>query len=256
MNQTSSHFSSSPSLQISPMSVASIPSFDKSGLDPAQVSLSRLQQIIGLLDSSLRLPNTPRAFMVYLFGLTIVFAGAFMHVMVAAQIMQAEWKLAQLQEQYRALEQQNGDIIFQIARDTSMARLYERVLADGYVTADKREYVFPEQEPVFAAAPATESSAQAVAPTANTVAETAPAQATTTSATLAAPTTSWGDSQLARWETFWNNTLFPATGATMSNVQSGAAPATSAKSAPDFWSVWWKQANEQGTKLMEQFRSQ
>ena len=256
MNQTSSHFSSSPSLQISPMSVASMPSFDKKGLDPAQVSLSRLQQVIGLLDSSLRLPNTPRAFMVYLLGLTIVFAGAVMHVMVAAQIMQAEWTLAQLQEQYRALEQQNGDIIYQIARDTSMPRLHERVKAGGYVAADKREYVFPEREPVFAAAPATEGSAQALAPTANLVADTAPAQATTLPATLAAPTTSWGDNQLARWEAFWNNTIFPQTGATMSNVQSAVTPATRAKSAPDFWSVWWEQANEQGTKLLEQFRSQ
>ena len=122
MHQSSSHFSSNPSLQISPMSVSSplaaIPSFDNNGLDPTQASLNRLQQVIGMLDSSLRLPNNPRTFTIYLFGLVIVFAGAFMHVLVAAQIMQAEFTLNQLQEEYRSLEQQNGDIIFQIARDS------------------------------------------------------------------------------------------------------------------------------------------
>src|SRR5262245_11239312 len=132
MPQSSSNLSSNPSLQISPMSVGSslapIPTFDNSGLDPAKVSLPRLQQLIGLVDTSLRLPSTPRAFIVYLLGLAIVFTGAFMHVMVAAEIMRAQFTLSQLQAEYTAIDQQNGDIIFQIARDTNMARLHDRVM--------------------------------------------------------------------------------------------------------------------------------
>src|SRR3954470_9258099 len=109
MPQSSSHFSSSTqSLQISPMSVAptltSMPAFDNNGVDPALASLNRIQQIIGLLDSTLRLPNTSRAFSIYLLGLGIVFVGAFLHIFVAAQIMQARFTLNQLQEEYRSLE--------------------------------------------------------------------------------------------------------------------------------------------------------
>jgi hypothetical protein len=270
MHQSSSHFSSNPSLQITPMSVSSplaaMPSFDNKGLDPTQVSLSRLQQVIGMLDSSLRLPNNPRAFMVYLLGLAIVFAGGFMHVLVAAQIMQAEFTLNQLQEEYRALEQQNGDIIFQIARDTNMARLQERVTAMGYVPVQEREYVFVPSERLAELATLAQSSTE-------TSAIVAPAETTITAQPAAAVMSSAnkGIGQFARWEEFWNATWRSATGgaaATMPDMTANSAPATQssaevtpnntqlAKPSPNFWSVWWGQATEQGSKLLDRFNSQ
>ena len=267
MHQSSSHFSSNPSLQIAPMSVssslASMPSFDNTGID--QASLTRLQQVIGLLDSSLRLPDNPRAFMVYCLGLAIVFAGAFMHVMISAQIMQAEFTLSQLQEEYVAIEQQNGDIIFQIARDTNMARLQERVIQGGYVPVQEREYVFVPNETTAAIAQATTlpenntQAAVAVAPDAVT--------ATAESPVANIPATNYGG-QFAQWEAFWSNlmrgggeasgiaTVASATSNTSANSQLSKSQLSKSTSTTNFWSVWWEQASAQGEKLLEQFSGQ
>jgi hypothetical protein len=234
----------------SPLSVAPNPLFDPDGLDPAQVSLNRLQQMIGFLDSTLRLPNNPRAFMVYLVGLAIVFAGAFMHVLIAAQIMQAEYTLNQLQEEFRAIEQQNGDIIFQIARDTNMARLQERVVAQGYVPVQERAYVFVPSEMVADTGILAE---EYVAKTVESVAQPAAAP---TPATLNA---NQDNGQFARWEEFWNTTWRSAIGGGVV-AASSVAPSTSsdptqpAPTTSDFWSTWWEQATARGAKLLEQFR--
>lgn len=257
MPQSSSNFSSSSTLNIPSMTgtsltvpspLTSIPSFDNNGLDPAQASLSRLQQIISALGSILRLPSTPQAFGVYLLGLGIVFVGAFLHVLVAAQIMQAEWQLAQLQEEYRALEQQNGDIIFQIARDSNMARLHERVQALGYVPVQEHEYVMKPQELHAATTPAPLETAQSEALAAADEAPAASAPVTTSPVNLGG--------QVNSWEIFWRNTLgwryqeaaaLPA--ATTSSV---ATSAPTSHSDTNFWAVWWEQARQQGSKLLDQ----
>lgn len=282
MPQSSSHFSSNPSLQISPITVssglASIPSFDNNGLDPAQASLNRLQQVIGLLDNTLRLPNTPRAFAVYLLGLIIVFAGAFLHVLVAAQIMQAEFTLGQLKEEYSAIEQQNGDIIFKIARDTNMARLHQRVLEAGYVPVQEREYIFvPSVTIAQAATLAQGNSVNNPAAMSAAVAASDTALATQPAAAVA-PQTNEGGGQFALWEEFWAMTWraafgrseSPSTPNVTTNVTTNVANAAPksvanntqpaadqpATSSPNFWSVWWEQASDQGSKLLDQFRSQ
>jgi hypothetical protein len=241
------------------------------GVDPARDSLNRLQQLVDAIDSTLRLPNSPRAFAVYLLGLFIVFIGAFLHVLVAAQIMQAEFTLAQLQEEYRAIEQQNGDIIFQIARDSNMARLHQEIVRAGYVPVKDREYIFvpptfasgepgdtadtvaaTDDPALLAATPATMDAAQKAA----IVAATQPDLAATNTRT----NTSSG--QWARWEDFWRNTLGLtarelAESQTASTSAITASTATSLSSAtPNFWAVWWEQASEQGAKLLEQIRGQ
>lgn len=285
MPQTSSHFSSNPSLPISPMSVssslASIPSFDNNGVD-TQVSLNRLQQIIGLLDSTLRLPSTPRAFMVYLLGLAIVLVGAFLHILVAAQIMQAQFTLGQLKEEYRAIEQQNGDIIFQIARDTNMAKLHERVVNQGYVPVQEREYVFAKKIPLaITASDAVQSAESDNSVTPATVTADAPLAATEPMVT-ATPISTMIGGQFARWEAFWtakwqgtfenvstnlanrssntpsNEAGVDAAASTPANTLSDTVmtDARSATESTNFWSAWWAEASEQGTKLLEQFSSQ
>lgn len=241
---------------------------------PSGQALNRLQQVIGLLDSTLRLPNNPRAFMVYLLGLVIVFAGAFMHVLVSAQIMQAEFTLSQLQQEYSAIEQQNGDIIFQIARDTNMARLQQRVLDEGYVPVQEREYVFVPSESVPSA-----TIAEATTPAENSAEANAllAANATDVSGSTVAslPATNWGVGQFANWEEFWSRTFRSASdgapsvaavttqemkqNTTASNAVSGngvSANTQLSKASPNFWSVWWEQASEQGSKLLEQFSGQ
>jgi hypothetical protein len=241
-----------------PLTVPSIPSFDNDGLDPAQVSLNRLQQMIGFLDNTLRLPSNPRAFMVYIVGLAIVFAGAFMHVLIAAQIMQAEYTLGQLQQEFRAIEQQNGDIIFQIARDTNMARLHERVVTEGYVPVQERDYVYVPSESVADAGILAEDYARSLA------ASVAQPVVAPTPATLRA--TQEGG-QFARWEEFWNTTWRSATStgvaAASNTAPSGTGPSTSTEdglladqptTTSDFWSTWWQEATTNGAKLLEQFR--
>jgi len=275
MPQSSSHFSSStPSLQISPMSVAptltSMPSFDNNGVDPARASLNGIQQIIGLLDSTLRLPNTPRAFAIYLLGLGIVFAGALLHIFVAAQIMQAQFTLNQLQEQYRSLEQQNGDIIFQIARDTNMSRLHDRIVAQGYVPVQAREYVYVPDRSAPIAAASTSTQAGQPADEAAGAESNSPAQNAPLAAAAGAPTAAHasiskaGPGQLARWGDFWNSIWQSASGArtaatsgsTASAVSGGLRSNLSQSDNANFWSVWWEKATKQGSKLLNQFHGQ
>lgn len=260
MPQSSSHFSSNPSLNIAPMQVASpLSTFSNRAADPVQASSNGLQQLVGLVDSTLRLPDSPRAFAVYLLGLVIVFIGAFLHVLVAAQIMQAEFKLNQLREEYRVIEQQNGDIIFQIARDTNMQRLHERVLARGYVPVQEREYVFPSSAALAKlkspAAPVTEMVAQSVIS-----AEAEPVQAVVPQAATQASLTENLGGQFARWEEFWYSTWRAATGRPPIATSTGptdlsAGSAQISKSNTNFWAVWWEQASDQGSKFLERFNS-
>lgn len=256
MHHSSSPFSSNPSLQLSStsasrqMSVAALPSFNADGLDQAQLSLNRLQQLISLLDSSLRLPNTPRAFMIYLLGLIIVFAGAFMHVLIAAQIMQAEFTLTQLQEEYLTIEQQNGDIIFQIARDTNLMRLQERVAAQGYVPVQERQYVFVPADAlmdsdVLANASADMPAQSAVAQPAIAAKAAAPLGSANLDAQI-----SMG--QFARWEEFFG--IRGSAPSAASSAISGAAGVST--DAPAFWSTWWEQTTARGSELLNQFRNQ
>ena len=271
----SSNFTSTPSLHVSKMSVTapltSIPSFDKQGLD--QASRNWLHQAINVIDSSLRLPDNPRAFGIFLLGLLIVFIGGFLQVLISAQIMQAEITLARFQEEYRVVEQQNGDLIFQIARDSNMARLYDRVVANGYVPVDEREYIFKSNnfeldEAVASASQGTNAEAGAAAGVVASIAaeqavvsETTLAETTMPAAAQVNLTSGWGG-QVARWEEFWSNAWRAATGgvraSTLSQTQS-VQPAQSnpaSQNNPNFWAVWWEQASDQGTKLLEQIRGQ
>ncbi len=253
MNHSTSSFSSNPSLRLSStpassqMSVAALPSFGADGLDQAQLSLNRLQQLINLLDSSLRLPNNPRAFMIYLLGLSIVFAGAFVHVLIAAQITQAEFKLTQLQEEYRIIEEQNGHIIFQIARDTNLMSLHARVTEQGYVPVQEREYVFVPADTLM------DSSAQASAepngvaqPAVSQSATVAQANAPVNSANLDAQTSI---GQFASWKEFFAVSTDSSAALTRSNT--GASIDT-----PAFWSTWWEQTTARGSELIKEVSAQ
>ena len=166
MPRTSASFSPNPALRMaSGQAVAGSPSlstltspFDHDANPAAWQGLARL---IDTLDRYLRLPSTPRAFMLYLAGLILVFTGALLHVTVAAQVMAAKIELADLNRQYALIEQQNGDLIFRISRHSNVMRLQEQAAGLGYVPATEREYIFvpSESAPAMAAAP-TPSTAQ------------------------------------------------------------------------------------------------
>ena len=149
MHQTNSSFSSSslssfpaPSFSAAPTARAPLaPGFD------ATTSLGRLQTLIDTLDRYLRLPTTPRAFFLYLVALILISAGATLYVVIAAQILQAEVQLARMEQQLATIDQQNGDLIWKIARETNMKNLHERILAAGYVRVEERAYMVVEADP-------------------------------------------------------------------------------------------------------------
>lgn len=233
MHQTSTRFTPNPGMSLSPMrnsgsaplSAAALPSFDADGLD-TQVSLNRLEQIIGFLDKSLRLPDNPRTFSIYLAALMVIFAGAFMHVLVAAQITQARYKLGELDQEYMVIEQENGDLIFKIADASNLARLYTQATAQGYGLPESREFVF--LEPEVAALPAAEIAAVEPAP--------APVEVPVDQA----PLQSWRD--------FWLRTWMPDA------VQPAPSAATQTAVAVDVGSAittWWDQTTTRAGDLFE-----
>ena len=162
MPRTSASFSPSPTLRmasgqavVGSSSISALASpFDQSS--PTASPWQGLGRLIDTLDRYLRLPSTPQAFMLYLAGLILIFTGALLHVMVAAQVMAAKIELAELNREYALIEQQNGDLIFQISRHSNVMRLQEQAVGLGYVPATEREYVFipTETAPAMAAAPA------------------------------------------------------------------------------------------------------
>ncbi len=253
MNHSTSSFSSNPSLRLSStptssqMSVAALPSFGADGLDQAQLSLNRLQQLINLLDSSLRLPNNPRAFMIYLLGLSIVFAGAFVHVLIAAQITQAEFTLTKLQEEYRIIEEQNGHIIFQIARDTNLMSLHARVAEQGYVPVQEREYVLVPADTLM--------DSSTLANTEPAVSQSATAAQATAPMNSANVDVQTGIGQFARWEDFFAaSTNSSAALTTASNT--GTSNTGTSTDTPAFWSTWWEQTTARGSELIKEISAQ
>jgi hypothetical protein len=235
------------------MSVAALPSFGADGLDQAQLSLNRLQQLINLLDSSLRLPNNPRAFMIYLLGLSIVFAGAFVHVLIAAQITQAEFALTKLQEEYRSIEEQNGHIIFQIARDTNLMSLHARVVEQGYVPVQEREYVFvPADTLLDSSALANAEQNKAAQPTVSQPATAAQATALMNSINSDAQT---NIGQFARWEEFFAVGTNPNAALTSAS-NTGVSNTGASIDTPAFWSTWWEQTTARGSELIKEFSAQ
>lgn len=258
MHQPSTSFSSSTPLRIaSGQSGASsfvVPGvrpfapYDDNGLDPAAESLSRLHEWIGLLDRYLRLPNSFQSFSVYLLGLALVFVGATLHVMVAAQIMQAKYELADLKREYAAVEQQNSELIFIISRDTNLNRIRERALAMGYVPITDREYVVLQDNAKQAAA----ADQKAQVPQYGA----APVQAQVSEPVQAAA--SADATPLRQWERFLRGeiTWEPPVGGEYTTRSAEAAPMALGANGPirpgnggEGWQMRWQQVVEQGRSL-------
>lgn len=206
-------------------SVAGLPHFDSGGIDPAFVSLSRLQHLTDILDRYLRLPNDFRSFALFFAALMLVFAGAMLQVLLSAQILQARVEQRHLKQELALIQQQNGDIVWQIARETNMAQLQARVLERGYQPLDAREYLVVAPEPVAAAA------VFEAAPTASTapVATAAPALVAGTAPSRQAP--AWEEFFTFRWHTSQEGPL----------PQAASIPTQGDDSVADQWLRWWQQ---------------
>jgi len=186
---------------------------------------------LDIADRYLRLPAGPRAFLLYLAALIIVSAGATLYVALAAQILQAEVQLTRLERQLAAVEQQNGDILWKIARETNMNHLYTRISAMGYVPVEKREYVAVDTRPI----------APAVQPT---LADTPPA---TTTPTAQRPA--------AAWQAFFTSRSRPAPTPVLTAGQVRLPRAADSDPTADQWRLWWQQTLDRGATTLTQWVS-
>jgi hypothetical protein len=165
------------------------PPFDPHATGASAPALPGLVRLIDTLDRALRLPSTPREFLLFLAGLVLIFTGALLHVLVAAQIMAAEIQLNALDQQAALIEQQNGELTFQIARESNIMELQAQAVSQGYGPATQREYVFVQQPaPVVAA---SSVPAQPLAP--STAVATTPAPSPATTPADQAPWRAWSD---------------------------------------------------------------
>jgi hypothetical protein len=113
-----------------------------------------LAQWIASLDRWAPLPATAQGFFLYSLGLIFLVLVAVSHVYLSAQILQAEVQLKELQDQYALVDQQNSELIWQIARETDLVRLQKRIDALGYIPAAEHRYVTVPAAGGLATAPA------------------------------------------------------------------------------------------------------
>ena len=226
--------------------VTNLPGFDPATVDPADSALAQLRQMVGAVDQLLRLPHDARTFALFIVGLMLVFGGALTQVWLSAQIMQAKVQLVRLDAEFYTIEQQNGDIIFDIARLSSLPRLKEQIIALGYVPVQAREYVVVET-PILAVAP----TIPAIDPVAAASTAVAPNQAPSLRAAIAgnvAESSFWGQNQMGQWQAFFGF------GAMATTAVAAPQPSTAAseRSWQEQWQQRWQQTLDQGGAWFEQ----
>lgn len=232
---TPSAFATSSLTQASSFAHATAPAqraFDPSSFDPA-ASLNRLPALVDVFDRYLRLPNTPRAFALYLAALLLVSAGATLYISLAARILEAQVQIARMEQQLATVEQQNGDLLWQIARETNMQTLFTRISAAGYVPVKEREYV---------TVPADFAPAAAQPSPAGPDTSAAPA--------LAAPPAT--QHPPAAWQAFFAQRWHAPLPATLTPRQVSLPAASGANPSADRWRLWWEQTVAHSAEFLQQ----
>lgn len=96
---------------------------------------------IDALRRALALPTTVRGFVVFLLVLLLLSIATFMQVLLSAQILGAEMRVADKQATLDSIEQQNAEIASEIAMVSQMDNLAGRALSAGFVPLSKPIYV-------------------------------------------------------------------------------------------------------------------
>lgn len=193
------------------------------------------------LDPGLRLPGTPRALAVYTLVVGIVCTALMLHVMLSAQIMQAEVRIHSLQSELDTINRQNDEILWQIARATNLTRIQERALALGYVPIRTRQYVVMPAPPSLAAA-AVGTEAAGVAANTGVPLQTAPTQPWVVSAVMA-----WLHSLKPSFNFGWATPSAAQPAATVGDTTGVTGDATQS------WQAWWDHLLEQGAAKAQQW---
>lgn len=94
-----------------------------------------------LLAHTLRLPDTARAFLLFLLTITVICGGLVLHLLLAINILESRIELQQLDVEYRTIRRESTTLIWAISQETTLPRMQERALAAGYAPVFERRYV-------------------------------------------------------------------------------------------------------------------
>ncbi len=90
---------------------------------------------------ALALPTTARGFALFLSVLLLVVAATFMQVLLAAQILSAEVRVADLQATLDTVDQQNAEVAYEIAMVSQLDSIAGRARSAGFVPIAEPTYV-------------------------------------------------------------------------------------------------------------------
>jgi cell division protein FtsL len=90
---------------------------------------------------ALALPTTARGFGLFLLVLMLVVAATLMQVLLSAQILSAEMRVAELQATLDRIDQQNAEVAYEIAMVSQMDSIVGRARAAGFEPISEPIYV-------------------------------------------------------------------------------------------------------------------
>jgi hypothetical protein len=102
------------------------------------------------------LPRTGLDYLLWTLIMAVVAGLVSLQIWISLQITQAEQALVGLQQEYRLIEQENAEILWQISQFTQLERIQFESQRMGYVPALKREYRWV--QPVAATMPEDSST--------------------------------------------------------------------------------------------------
>lgn len=104
-----------------------------------------------MIAQTLRLPDTMRAFWLFVLAVTVICVGLILHLLLAISILESRIELAQLDAEYRAVRRESTTLIWAISQETTLERMNTRALAAGYEPTFERRYVIqPLMSPALA----------------------------------------------------------------------------------------------------------
>jgi hypothetical protein len=119
---------------------------------PHAGSLRTLKRLL----RAIPLPRTGKDYLLWTFIMVAVAGLVSLQIWISLQITQAEQALVVLQREYRLIEQENAEILWQISQFTQLERIQIESQRMGYVPALKREYRWV--QPVVATMPEDSST--------------------------------------------------------------------------------------------------
>jgi len=119
---------------------SSLPTYVSTELtDSLQQTFNRRR--LDVLQELLWLPETYRQYLLLLVSVVAVGVGMSVHVWLNVQIAEEQRLVGQLAAQQQQIERENSEVIFAIANSSTLARVEEAALQQGFKPATARAYV-------------------------------------------------------------------------------------------------------------------